>query len=872
MTSTLPSTQNLTLPTGSAKLGETEYRVSLNSSPEAIEALNDVPIRLRDGRTILLRDIAHVHDGYAVQTSIARQDGKRAVVLSVLKTGEASTVEVAQRIRSMLPGIKAAAPPGLRMELLADQSTFVTRAIEGLLFEGLIAAALTATMILLFLGSWRSTVIVFVSIPLSVLIAVLAMRLLGQTINTMTLGGLALAVGILVDDATVEIENIHRNIGLGKPLTKAILDGAQQIAVPAFVASLSIGLVFFSVFLLEGPARYLFAPLGMAVGFSVMASYLLSRTIVPTLVKYLLPAEIAAHHAPRRGLFTKLHDGFNAGFERFRGAYVVLLDMALAHRWVVVGVFALSVTAAALLSTRVGREFFPQVDGGQLRFHVTAPPGTRIEETERYFGEVERVIRETIPEHERELILDQIGMPQGYSLAVTDSSNVSTADGEILVRLAHHRSRPTREYIAELRKRLPREFPELSFYFQPADIVTQILNFGLPSPISITVTGVKRAETYRIAQGIEHDLRGVPGAVDVRIHQIVNAPGLRLEVDRVRASEVGLSQRDVASDVLLAVSSSGQVSPNYWTDPVSGNSYPVVVQIPEREIDSLEELLTLGVASPRGTQLLGDLVNIKRRATPVFTSHTDVQPTYEVRADVQNADLGSVAKNIDSIVANYTKQLPPGAAIEVRGQVKSMRSAFVSLALGLFLASFLVYGLMVVNFQSWLDPFIILLALPGAGMGIVFALFLTGTHVSVPSLMGAVMSIGVATANSTLLISFANEVREHGATAKQAALEAGRARLRPILMTALAMGIGMLPMSLGLGEGGEQNASLARAVLGGLSGATFATLFFVPIAFSFFRARERVREPDPYLDEPGDRSQDSIEPPVLDMPSHAGAE
>jgi len=852
------SNQNLTLPTGSAKVGETEYRVSMNSSPERVADLNEVPIRTRDGRSIRVGDVAFVHDGFAPQTNIARRDGQRAVVLSVLKTGDASTLEVAQRIRAMIPMLRAAAPPGVRLELLADQSTFVSHAVRDLLTEGIIAALLTAAMILVFLGSWRSTLIVFVSIPLSVAIALLAMRALGQTINTMTLGGLALAVGILVDDATVEIENIHRNLAMGKALTRAILDGAEQVAVPAFVASLSIGLVFFSVFLLEGPARYLFAPLGMAVGFSVMASYLLSRTVVPTMVRYLLPAEIA-HHARTHGLpprgFARAHAAFERAFEALRARYADVLGVALRHRALVLLFFVVASVAGGFLATRTGRDFFPRVDAGQIRLHVTAPPGTRIEETERYFAAVEDALREIIPADERELVLDQIGMPSGYSLAVSDSATVSSSDGEILLRLHQHHRVNTERYVEQLRRELPRRFPELSFYFQPADIVTQILNFGLPSPIAVQVSGQQRDATLATARALARDLGRIRGVVDVRVHQVTNAPRLHIEVDRRRAGEVGLTQRDVAADVLLAVSSSGQVAPSYWIDPTTGNSYPVVVQVPEQRVDSFAALQTLSLASPRGPQMLGDLARMERREAAVLASHYDLQPTFEVRADVQSVDLGAVAGPIEAVVARYRRGLPPGSTATLKGQIESMEQAYTSLALGLALATLLVYGLMVINFQSWTDPFIILMALPGAGAGIVLGLLLTGTTFSVPALMGAVMSVGVATANSTLLVSFANELRESGRSALDAALEAGRVRLRPVVMTALAMVIGMLPMALNRAGGGEQNASLARAVIGGLGGATLTTLLLVPVVYSLLRRKDRVRaiDPDLDLDEPGPR-------------------
>jgi multidrug efflux pump subunit AcrB len=859
------SAQNLTLPTGGAKIGDREYRVSLNSSPEAIAALNDIPIRSSSGRTIYVRDVAHVHDGYAVQTNIARRDGKRSVVLSVMKTGGASTTEVAGRVKAMVPTIKASAPPGLDVELLSDQSTFVTRAIDGLVVEGVIAALLTATMILLFLGSFRSTIIVAISIPLSVIIALLCMRALGQTINVMTLGGLALAVGILVDDATVEIENIHRNLAMGKPLTRAILDGAQQIAVPAFVASLCISIVFVSVVFLEGPAKFIFLPMGMAVAFSVMASYLLSRTIVPTLVKYLLASEVAAHGAGPRGFFGRIHDAFNAGFERLRARYVGLLGWALSHRKVTFGVFGASVLAAAALVPFVGRDFFPNVDAGQVRLHVTAPPGTRIEETERWFSRVEAEIRNVVPEKDRESILDFIGMPGGYNLSITDSSNVSSADGEILLTLAHKRSHSTEETVRALRQRLPREFPELSFYFQPADMVTQILNFGLPSPIDVQISGAKRDATLAIAKELAADLAHVPGAVDVHLHQIVAAPRLHIDVDRLRATEVGLTERDVAANLLLTVSSSSQVNPTFWTDSVTGNSYPVALQVPEYRVDSLDALNTLslptpGVAGqPGGQKLLVDLAGIERKTTPVFVSHTNVQPTYNVRADVQDADLGKVTAQLDKLVTKYRAKLPPGATMTVRGQADSMKEGFASLGLGLLVAALVVYALMVINFQSWKLPFIILMALPGAGVGIVCMLFATRTTFSIPSLMGAVMSIGVATANSILVVTFANEQRARGLSAFDAALEAGSVRLRPVMMTALAMLIGMLPMSLGLGEGGEQNAALGRAVIGGLIGATLATLVFVPLVYSVLAAQWKPAARDPHLVEPGDEDVAGIQ-------------
>lgn len=843
--------QNLTLPTGSAKIDDRELRVSLNSSPEAVAQLNDVPIRKPDGKVVFVRDVAFVHDGFAVQTNIARRDGKRSVVLSVMKTGAASTVEVADRVKAMMPTIRASAPPGLEVELLSDQSTFVTRAIDGLLVEGLVAALLTAATILVFLGSLRSTLVVAVSIPLSVTAALLAMRALGATINVSTLGGLSLAVGILVDDATVEIENIHRNLAQGKPLTRAILDGAEQIAVPAFVASSAIAIVFVSVVFLEGPAKSIFLPMGMAVGFSVMASYVLSRTLVPTMVAYLLRAELESHgRATTPGPFGRAHRRFEAAFEQFRASYTRLLARALVAPKTTFALFAAMVALACALTPFVGRDFFPKVDGGQVRLHVVAPPGTRLEETERWFSRVEARIRELVPAEDRVSILDQLGTPSGYNLAISDTSTVSSADGEILLTLAAKRSKKTADYVQALRDDLPRAFPELSFYFQPADVVTQIVNFGLPSPVDVQISGPKVDESYAIAKAIEKDLRASPGAVDVRLHQITSAPRLHVDVDRIRSADVGLTERDVAQNLLLVVSTSSQVSPTYWTDPTSGNAYPVAIGVPEYRVTSTDDLGALSFASSRGIQTLGDLATITRKTTPVFVSHSNVQPTFDVRADVAHADLGLLAKNVDAVVAKHSKALPPGTTITVRGQAESMTDGFRSLALGLGLASILVYGLMVVNFQSWKHPFIILMALPGAGVGLVLALFATGTTFSIPSLMGAITSVGIATANSILVVTFAKEQRELGLSSREAALEAGSVRLRPVMMTAIAMAVGMLPMSLGHGEGGEQNAALGRAVLGGLVGATLATLLFVPVVYSVLAKNDAPRAVDPELEDP----------------------
>lgn len=838
------SLQNFTLPTGNAKFGAREYRVSLNSSPSLVSALNELPI-IRPGKPLLLlRDVANVHDGFAVRTNLARRDGRRSIVLNVMKTGEASTTEVAAQVRDLLPTIIASAPPGLDVEVLTDQSKFVDSSINALLHESVMAASLTALMILVFLGSFRSTLVVIVSIPLSVLAALIIMRELGYTLNAMTLGGLALAVGILVDDATVEIENIHRNLALGKSPTRAILDGAAQIAVPAFVASTCISIVFVSVFFLEGPAKALFAPMGVAVALSVMASYVLSRTLIPTLIQALLkglePGQMTSH--------ASWHNRFEAGFEKFRDGYVRALEWVLGRPKTVFLSFVLLLGLAAALAPFVGRDFFPAVSAEQIRLHVIAPTGTRIEETERIFGRVEEALARYIPEEERSSILDQIGLPSGYNLAITDSANTGTSDGEILITLTDKRRKSSTEYIPELRQRLNEDFPELGFYFQPADIVTQILNFGLPSPIEIQVSGPNKAKSYEIARAIEADLKDVSGIVDVRLFQVQNAPRLHYEVDRARAADLGLSQRDVASNMLLTVSSSSQVSPGYWTDPETSNNYSVSVRVPENRVSGLEDLQLVALDAPGGPQIVENVATPTLRRTPQFITHVDIQPTYSVRADLQYADLGHVSPAIEAITEKYQKQAPPGTKIAIRGQIESMNSAFQRLGLGILSAIILVYALMVINFQSWLHPFIIITALPGALIGIVLSLFCTQTAFSIPSLMGAIMSVGVGAANSILLVTFARDCREEGMSALEAAREAGRTRLRPVLMTALAMIIGMLPLAISRAPGSEQNAALARSVIGGLVGATFATLFFVPLVYSKLTAREKRRVVDPELE------------------------
>jgi multidrug efflux pump subunit AcrB len=838
--------QNLIVPAGTAKVGNREYNVRLNASPDTSEALNDLPVRESNGTIVYVRDVAHVRDGYAVQTNVVRENGSRGALLTVLKSGRSSTLDIISRVQETLDKIQAGLPPELKIKRLFDQSVFVRAAISGVVREGIVAAVLTGLMILLFLGSWRSTIIVCISIPLSILTSLCVLYLLGHTINVMTLGGLALAVGILVDDATVEIENIHRNLAEGKPLLKAILDGAQQIAVPTLVSTLSICIVFVPVVFLTGTAQYLFTPLAMAVVFAMLASYLLSRTLVPTLVHYLLPAELDLyqHKASEEtdtahlSLLHRAHIVFERQFERFRDTYTRSLEWALHHRMWVAGIFAVFTAGSFALAFMVGQDFFPEVDAGQFRLHVRTPTGSRIEEAEARFAQVEASIRREIPARELDTILDNIGLPYvGINLAYSDSATVGTGDGEILVALNKADHGPTGEYVKRLRKKLGLEFPDLTFFFQPADITSQILNFGLPAPIDIQVSSRNTKASYQVARLIEQRLSIVPGAADVHLHQITNYPEVRVNVDRSKANVVGLTQRDVANSLLISLSGSGQTAPNFWLNPTNGVTYPVTVQTPQSQVGSFDTLQRTPITSgPSGQlQLLGNLASLDRGVSSAVINHYNVQPVFDVYANVENRDLGGVGRDAQKIIDDIKPTLPQGVTVQMRGQVNTMKSSFLRLGFGLLFAILLVYMLMVVNFQSWLDPFIILMALPGALSGIIWMLFVTQTTFSVPSLMGAIMSIGVATANSILLVTFANDQRAFGYDARKAAYEAGFTRLRPVIMTALAMVIGMLPMSLGLGEGGEQNAPLGRAVIGGLLLATIATLYFVPVVYSVLR-------------------------------------
>jgi multidrug efflux pump subunit AcrB len=842
--STAIASQNLLLPAGSAKIGPLEYNVRLNSSPEAVDEFNNIPIRTVRGVTIYVRDVAHVRDGFSPQTSIVHADGKRGALLPILKSGGASTLDIVARVREALPGILAMLPKELKLNLLFDQSTFVRAAVMGVVKEAAIAAGLTALMILLFLGSWRSTLIVVISIPLSILVSIIVLSFIGETLNVMTLGGMALAVGILVDDATVEIENIHRNLAQRKPLLRAILDGAQQIAVPAFVSTLCICIVFIPVVFIAGAAKSLFTPLALAVVFAMLTSYLLSRTLVPTLVRYLLAPEVDVYARGHGGggIIWAIHERFNVGFEKLRRAYGGFLDWALDHRrGVMIGFVAVAFGSLAL-GPIIGQDFFPAVDAGQIKLHVRCPPGTRVEETERAFAAVEAVIREVIPEEETATILDNMGIPiSSINQVMGDPSMVSSADGEILIALKEERTRSTAEYVSTLRDTLGKRFPDYIFFFLAADISTQVLNFGLSAPIDVQVMGplANQPQNLQIARLIRNRLAQIPGAVDVHLHQIVAAPDLRVSVDRTLAGQVGLTQRDVATNAIITLSSSYQTSPNFWLDPKKGVQYSVAVATPQVEVDSIAALSSTPIVTPsmKEPQLLGNLATVERYAEPANITHYNVAPTFDVLASVEGTDLGSVSRKVDAVLDELRPTLPRGTSLVVRGQVQSMRSSFRGLGYGILFAIVLVYLLMVVNFQSWMDPLIILMALPGALAGILWMLFATGTTISVPALMGAIMSVGVATSNSILLITFANDKRKEGLDARAAALAAGVTRLRPVVMTALAMIIGMLPMSLGIGEGAEQNAPLGRAVIGGLSLATFATLFFVPIAYSVLRKK-----------------------------------
>ncbi len=855
------SNSNLILPAGAARMGTREYTVQMNSSPQTVAEFGLLPIKVVGGAPVLLRDVAQVHDGFSDQTNVVRVNGQRATYLAILKHADASTLTVVDAARNLLPQLRAAAPEGLEMKLDFDQSTFVRASIKGVITEALIASALVSLMIFVFLGSWRSMVIVCTSIPLAIFVGLIGLKLTGNSINIMTLGGLALAVGMLVDDATVEVENIHRNSAMGKPLTVAILDGAAQIAVPAIVATLAICIVFFPVVLLTGPARYLFTPLALAVVLSMLASYVLSRTLVPTLARMLMAGE--HHEGPGSETKGNALDRFLRRFnpardramDRFTAAYSRALDWALAHKRFVLGLSAAFAAVSFALLFVVGTDFFPSVDVGLMKLHYRAPSGTRIEETERQVDRLEKRIREIIPPSELDTINSMLGVPISYNLAFAASDNSGSMDAEILVQLKkeHH---TTAGYMDRMRRELPKDFPGASLYFQPADIVSQVLNFGVAAPIDIQVEGMDLRKDFDIAQRLQKELKGVPGAVDVRIKQVLDYPALQVDVNREQAARAGLTQRDVANATLITLTGNGGVSPSYFLNPANGVNYNVSVKVPLEKVDSVAALMATPVTTPAAanilqapdarsplaqptapTQTLGNLATIRPAATTNEVDHHTVQRVVDVMANVQGRDLGSVVKAIDQRIKGLG-ELPKGVKVTLRGQNEVMHDSFTSLGAGLVLAIVLVYLLMVVLFQSWLDPFIIMMAVPGALVGILWMLSLTGTTLNVESMMGAIMAVGIATSNSILLVSFANDVRvERGLDAVSAALEAGTTRLRPVLMTALAMIIGMVPMSLGLGEGGEQNAPLGRAVIGGLLMATVVTLFVVPLIYALLRKK-----------------------------------
>jgi len=836
------SAQNIILPSGTSKIGQFEYAVDTNSSPTTVAELNQLPIKTVGSTTIYIRDVAYVRDGFPPQTNIVRVNGQRSVLLTVLKSGQTSTLDIIAGVKSLLPQIAAGLPPELHIHPLADQSLFVRASIDGVIKEATIAACLTGLMILIFLGNWRSTVIIAVSIPLSILTSIIVMSALGETINIMTLGGLALAVGILVDDATVEIENINRNLAQGKEVEHAILDGAQQIAVPAFVSTLAICIVFVPMFFLTGVARFLFVPLAEAVVFAMLASYLLSRTLVPTMAKYLLrghEAETLAASQSRNPLVA-MQIKFEAAFERFREGYHGLLERCLHHKRAFLLIFlATCVASVVLLIPWLGQDFFPAVDAGQFKLHLRAPTGTRIEETARLSDLVEQSIRAQIPPKEIDSIIDTIGLPySSINLSYSNSAPIGPGDVDILVSLSNGH-RPTAQYVHDLRLRLPEEFPGVTFSFLPADIVSQILNFGLPAPIDIQIVGYGVDANRAFADKLLERVRSVPGTVDLRIQQPFDQPYLHVRVDRTKAQQVGYTQRDVANNLLVSLSGSFQTTPEFWVDPKTGVSYSIATQTPQYRIDSLQDLENIPVTGPSGAQpqILASLASIRRGAGLAVVSHYDIQPLIDIYGSVQGRDLGGVARDINKIVEDSKKELPRGSQLIVRGQIQTMRSSYEGLLGGLVFSIVLVYLLIVVNFQSWLDPFIIISALPAALAGIVWFLFVTHTTLSVPALTGSIMCVGVATANSILVVSFAKEQLAEGKDAIAAALNSGFTRFRPVLMTALAMIIGMVPMAIGLGEGGEQNAPLGRAVIGGLLFATVATLFFVPVFFSVLHGR-----------------------------------
>ena len=845
---TAVSAQNLVLPSGTTKIGTTEYDVSVDVNAKVEDDLNHLPIKVVNGATIYLSDVAQVHDGYTPQQNAVRQDGIRGALLTIMKAGSASTLDVVRDIKAALPRAMAVAPADLHVKEFADQSLFVRAAINGVLREGIVAGALTAVMILLFLGSWRSTFIIALSIPLSVLCSIAILSALGETINLMTLGGLALAVGILVDDATVAIENIHRHMAAGQPLEDAILTGSQEIALPAFVSTLCICIVFVPMFFLTGVARYLFVPLAEAVVFAMLASYVISRTLVPTLVMWFYRnVKLHGEHIDESNVpvlmmpFVRVQRGFENGFDRFRAGYRALLGSCFEHRRPFALTFLAFCVASWALALVLGQNFFPNVDAGQFLLHMRASTGTRIEETERLAGRVTQAIVDEIPTNELAGTLENIGIPNSsINLSYNTSGVVGPADADVLVSLKPGHA-PTEMYVRQLRAILGKKFPGITFYFLPADIVSQTLNFGLPAPYDIQLIGYDQPALHVLAVRLANEIKQIPGAVDVHVQQPDNWPQFRISVDRIKSAEMGLTEQNVANSILLGLSGSSQVTPVFWLDPKIGNQYLINVRAPEYAMDSVQQLnalpISAGASGDSGAQILANLATVSRVNVPPAVSHYDIKPVIDVYGGADGRDLGGVVSQIKPLVDNLTNDLPHGCSINIRGQAETMKTSYSNLGLGLVGAMVLIYFLLVVNFQSWLDPFIIITALPGAMAGVIWGLFLAQTTLSVPALMGAIMTIGVATANSVLVVSFARENLQRGMDPVTAALDAGVGRIRPVLMTAMAMIIGMLPMSLGIGEGGEQNAPLGRAVIGGLIFATVATLFFVPVVFSFMHRK-----------------------------------
>jgi CzcA family heavy metal efflux pump len=827
--------QNLVLPSGTVKMGSTEFNVEMNGSTDTIAALNDLPIKTSNGTTLYVRDVAQVSDGFSPQINVARMDGQRGVLMVIYKTGGASTLDVVSQVYQKLPLIASLLPPQIQITPLFDQSIFVRAAVQGVIREGLVAACLTALMILLFLGSWRSTVIIAISIPLSILISITVLSMLHETINLMTLGGLALAVGILVDDATVAIENIERNLAQGKETVRAILDGSAEIAIPALVSTLCICIVFVPMFFLTGVAKFLFVPLAEAVVFAMMASYVLSRTLVPTMAMYLLKNHHGEEYATGNDIFSRIQRRFALGFHSMRDGYRNGLNYCLDHAWMFTGLFLAFCVASAPVALGLGRDFFPSVDAGLIRLHMRARAGQRVEESAREADQVDNLIRNVIPPEDLGAILDNIGLFNStINTTYSNSGVIGESDAEILIGLKPEHKMKTTYYVDRLREKLAEDHPGTQFFFQPADMVSQILNFGVPAPVDIQLIGPNLQANYRVAQQISNEVQRVPGAVDVHVQQLFSYPTLFLNIDRTRAQEVGLSQQDVANSILLTLSSSFQINPSFWVNPANGNEYNVAVQVPQYKIDSMQTLENIPVSSisTKTPQILGNLSQVRVNVEPALITHYNSQPMIDVYASVEGRDLGGVDGDIQNILKKFQNQLPRGSQLARQGQAATMTSSFIGLGAGVAVAIVLVYLLIVVNFQSWVDPFIIITALPGALAGIIWILLLTHTTLSVPSLTGTIMCMGVATANSILMVSFARERLNEGLDSKQAALQAGYVRIRPVLMTALAMIIGMVPLSLGLGEGGEQNAPLGRAVIGGLIVATFATLFFVPCVFS----------------------------------------